>query len=272
MKKRIALVLGIVTVGCLLNIGASETTPVGKLKYSRFSVQHFETGQLKRCKLSGTHEIAGFQCQRWLHFYENGKIRQLQLAKTASIQKVPVAAGSTVFFHENGRLKQIWFADDTTIDGLTVRGGAKISTSFHTNGKVAACFLRDETVIDGVPCDDSVFKPVFLHANGKLKQASLSKAITVNGIAFKKGAEIRLDEKAPLCRAPENEARSPGGQRRPFIVQRTGLLQEIVVAAGILPELAVVHMDNPFGELLDEVDIMGNEDQGTLETLQGQDQ
>jgi hypothetical protein len=198
MKKRIALIVGVIALGCLLPTSASESTPFGKLEFSRFSAQYHKNGNLKRCKLSSTQKIAGYQCQRWLRLYESGKLEQIQLAAKSIIQALPIPADSTVFFHPDGKLRMVWFSKNTTIKGLLVRGGGKIATSFHPNGRVSACFLTKETVIDGVPCSDSVFKPVFFHANGKLKKATLSKAAVIQGISFKKGSELLLTDKGKL--------------------------------------------------------------------------
>lgn len=200
MKKRITLFVGIVAVGCLLGLCASESSTSAGLKYSRFSAKFHENGQLKRCRLSGTQEVNGRKCKRWLGFFEDGKVKQFQLADNAKIQVISVPAGSTVFLHPDGKLKTIWFSKDTTIKGVTVRGGAKVSTGFHANGRVSACFLRDAAVFDGVPCESSLMKPVFFHPNGKLKQAALSENATIDGINFKQGAVVRLDEKGTLVK------------------------------------------------------------------------
>lgn len=200
MKKRFAITAGLIGIGCLIGIAASESRTVGKLEFSRFGVRHHENGKISRGKLKKPQMVGGLECKRWVHFHENGRAIQMQLAKAATVQKVPVMADSTVFFTPDGKLRMVWFAKDTKLNRVIVRGGAKISTGFHPNGKLASCFLRDDTVIDGMPVRASVFKPVFFHDNGRLKSATLAKDTVVQEVAYEKGDTVRLNADGKLAR------------------------------------------------------------------------
>lgn len=200
MKQRIAIATCVIGIGCIVGIAATGSQTIDDLEFSRFSVRHHENGKVARGKLTKPQKIDGFECQRWVHFHENAQISQMQLAKTAKVQKVAVVTGSTVFFTSEGKLRMVWFAKDAKLNGITARGGAKISTGFHPNGKIASCFLRDASVIDGVPCSSSVFKPVFFHDNGKLKSATLSKAATIQEVRFQKGDKAQFTKAGKLIR------------------------------------------------------------------------
>jgi len=200
MKKRIAIATCVIGIGCILGIAASGSQTIGELEFSRFSVRHHENGNIARGKLTKPQEINGLECQRWVHFHENAKVSQIQLAKPAKVQKVAVAADSTVFFNPDGKLRMVWFAKDTKLNGINARGGAKISTGFHPNGKIASCFLRESVVINGIPCTASVFKPVFFHDNGKLQSATLSKDATIQEVSVEKGDQVQFTTDGKLIR------------------------------------------------------------------------
>ncbi len=187
MKKRIAIIGGLVGIGCPVGIAATESKSVGKLEFSRFGVRHHENGIISRGKLKKPQVVDGLQCKRWIHFHEYGRPAQMQISKSATVQAVAVMADSTVFFTSTGKLRMVWFAKDAKFNGVIVRGGAKISTGFHANGNLASCFLRKDTDINGIPVRASVFKPVFFHDNGLLKEATLDKDTTHRKRATQEG-------------------------------------------------------------------------------------
>lgn len=198
MNRRISIIAGLIAISCLLRVVAAGSISARDLEFSRFSIRHHEDGTVSRGKLSKVQPINGTLCQRWVHFHPNGQVKQMQLAKAAVLQGVPVPPDSTVFLTSDGKLRTVWFAKDTSIQGITVRGGGKISTGFHPNGKTASFFLRQPAILDGVPCRASLFKPVLLHPNGRLKSASLNRATLIQGKAWKKGDVVKFNTSGKL--------------------------------------------------------------------------
>ncbi len=164
------------------------------LPFQTRSILRHEDGRIRRAFLLEVTELAGFPCQRWVWWYEDGRIDNLELARDRAVQGHDFSAGTRLFFDREGRLAHAWLPEDAMIDGRPCRGGMKIDTAFHPNGRVCAFFPPDALEIDGVLCTASVFHPVYLHPDGRLRQCKLARDVTLDGHAFEKGETLRLDE------------------------------------------------------------------------------
>ena len=162
--------------------------------YRTRSILRHENGALQRAYLLEETELMQLPCQRWVWWYADGSIDNLELAHDRSVQGHAFPAGTRLFFDEEGRLAHAWLSRDTELDGLACRGKWKIDTAFHPNGHIKAFFPPDDLELDGVWCEASVFHPVYLHPNGRLAQCKLARAARVHGRQFESGATLRLDE------------------------------------------------------------------------------
>lgn len=154
-----------------------------------------EQGRLKKCKLKEPGEVQGYPCQRWLHFFPDGKLKKFQLAEDHDIQGVAIPKDSTVFLRPNGTLKDCWFSKNVRIQGVPVEGGfMKVSTGFHPNGRLRYVFLSEDAEIQGVPCKSDWLKQkiVTFHTSGTLKSATLSRDFSWKGHKFEKGTELHF--------------------------------------------------------------------------------
>lgn len=162
--------------------------------YRTRSLLRHENGALQRAFLLEETELMGLPCQRWVWWYPDGSIDNLELAHDRAVQGHAFPAGTRLFFDEEGRLAHAWLSRDAEIDGLPCRGKWKIDTAFHPNGRVRAFFPPEDLERDGVWCEASVFHPVYLHPDGCLAQCKLARRARVHGRDFAAGTTLRLDE------------------------------------------------------------------------------
>lgn len=164
------------------------------LPYQTSSILRHENGRMRRAFLLEETEIGGFPCQRWIWWYGDGRLDNLELARDLTVQGHAFPARTRLFFDPEGRLAHAWLSQDTVVDGRPCRGGLKIDTAFHPNGRVRAFFPRRTLEIDGVTCTASVFHPIYLHPDGRLRQCKLARDVTVAGQTFEQGETLKLDE------------------------------------------------------------------------------
>jgi hypothetical protein len=186
--RAVIVLLAIPFVGCLARQDPAD------LPYRTSSILRHEDGRLKRAYLVEETVIEGMPCRRWVWWYEDGRLDNVELATELEVQEHRFPEGTRVFFDREGRLAHAWLSRDTVIDGRTCRGRGKIDTAFHANGHVRAFFPPDTIEIDGVACVASVFHPVYLHPDGHLHQCKLARDVTLDGRTFEKGETLRLDD------------------------------------------------------------------------------
>jgi hypothetical protein len=179
---------------CLMLAACLVPQDPADLPYRTSSILRHENGQMKRAFLLEERELEGMPCRRWIWWYEDGRLDNLELARDLAVQGHAFPAGTRVFFDRAGRLAHAWLSEDTVVDGHRCRGGMKIDTAFHPNGRVRAFFPPGTLVIDGIPCTASVFHPVYLHPDGHLRRCKLAGAVTLAGRTFAKGETLELDE------------------------------------------------------------------------------
>lgn len=181
------LFLSLALYGCLVPQDPAD------LPYRTSSILRHENGQMRRAFLLEDAELAGFPCQRWAWWYEDGRLDNLELAHDLVVEGHDFPAGTRLFFDREGHMAHAWLSADRVIDGLPCRGRWKIDTAFHPNGRVRAFFPPDPIEIDGVLCSASVFHPVYLHPDGRLRQCKLAREVTLDGRTFAQGETLALD-------------------------------------------------------------------------------
>ena len=173
MKK----ILLLTCVTALIITGCSSVQTITSSYYSKQisvfdnTTEYYSTQQIKKCKLSDTAFLNGYKCISWIHFFDNGRIKQFETADDIKFNNFIIPSNSTIFFNEQNpdKIQKIWFSKDVIINGIGCKGGMKISTEFYDNDSLKACFLSKDQIIQGFPCVSSVFKPVYFYQNGKIK-------------------------------------------------------------------------------------------------------
>ena len=203
--KRLIVVLLLVLAGAVVASACAQSVS-SETGYRCRSAEFHEDGTLKKCKLLEPVTIEGYPCKRWVRFYPNGHLKQLELSRDHSVQGIRVPATSNVFLHDDGVLESCWIWKDVLIQGIPCDGGwGKMSVSFHRNGKLKHCFLSEHTEIQGIPCRASVFRIVGFHPSGKLKECTLSRNHVIDGREYRKGSELHFDEAGSVQPVPEED-------------------------------------------------------------------
>jgi hypothetical protein len=159
------------------------------------SIEHHPNGNIKKIKLSKATQINGFECIRWVHFYENGNIDMYQTAVDIPINDYQIPSQSFVFVSETEPfyIKQSWLSKDTEIQGIICSGKGKISTSFHPNGNLRSFYIDDDRYIQGYPCKGGVFKNVIFDSAGKINSFTLAKDTLYKSTLIPKGSRIMIN-------------------------------------------------------------------------------
>lgn len=195
MKTSYLLLIAIIMIAC------TNTKTFVLAKYSKEIIfidktdDYYETGKLKKCKLSDSTSIEGYNCISWLHLFESGSIKQFQTVKDIEQPTYTIPSGSVIFPIENNitRFNCIRFSKDVLVESVLCKGGDKVEVKFYPNGKIESCFLSKDQTIQGFPCKSSLLKPVMFYPDGKIKGLTLCKNYEIQGTLFKAGDTIHLD-------------------------------------------------------------------------------
>ncbi len=167
-----------------------------ELPIKKGSEQYFDSGALKRIKLTEPTEIQGMPCMRWTWFYEDGSLRRFQASRDFELNGIPIPLRSTVFLRGDGTPECIWLYRDTEIQGYTCPGSSwsKPATGFYANGNLRYFFPGKPLIIQGFPVKPGGLAGVYFYESGKLRQFFLDKDKEVDGVLYKKGLRLTIDE------------------------------------------------------------------------------
>lgn len=182
----------LVVLGLMFSSCIAPQDPVD-LPFRTSSILRHETGWMKRAFVMEQTEIEGLPCRRWVWWYEDGALDNIELACDLTLQGHDFPARTRLFFDREGRLSHAWLSKNAVIDGRLCRGRWKIDTAFHSNGRLRAFFPPRDLEIDGVLCTASVFHPVYLQADGRLQQCQLARDVKLHGRIFETGAVLQFD-------------------------------------------------------------------------------
>jgi hypothetical protein len=204
MRNKISLIFitAAIITGCTTIKTISLSNYSVQISYLENSAKFYPDNKLKACKLSEIVNLNGHNCISWIHFFENGLIKQFQTSEDIILPNYIIPSGSVIFYNIQSpdKIKYIYFSKDIVIDSIKCKSGGKISTEFYENGKLNACFLTENQNIQGFPCMSSVFEPVYFYPDGKIKLLTLSANSEYMGTIFKKGQSIIIDEQGTISR------------------------------------------------------------------------
>jgi hypothetical protein len=131
------------------------------------------------------------------------------LARDTGFGEALVPAGSYIYLLEDGTPSYVYLSRDTEIHGHSCRGVSHdLMTSFYPGGQLKVCWLASDQEIQGVPCVQTTFLgklfegaavAVFFHQNGRLESCKVSRDVTIQGEAFKRGQTVYLDSQGKLA-------------------------------------------------------------------------
>jgi len=204
MREKIFLIFitALIITGCTTIKTVTLSNYSVQISFIENSAKYYSDNRLKACKLNEIVNLNGHNCISWLHFFENGLIKQFQTVDDIILPSYTIPSGSVIFYNAQNpdKIKYIYFSKDIVIDSIKCKSGGKISTEFYENGKLNACFLTESQIIQGFPCMRSVFEPVYFYPNGKIKILTLSSDSKYMETTFKKGQSILIDEQGIICR------------------------------------------------------------------------
>jgi hypothetical protein len=185
-----------IIIGCSSIKTVTLSNYSAQISFIENSATYYPNNNLKTCKLSESTSLGGHKCISWLHFFENGLIKQFQTAEDIILPSYTIPSGSVIFYNDQNpeKIKHICFSKDIVIDSVKCKSGGNISTEFYDNGRLNACFLVENQNIQGFPCLSSVFEPVYFYPNGKIKELTLSADFKNSETTYKKGESIIIDE------------------------------------------------------------------------------
>jgi len=204
MKKSLLLIniILIVVAGCNSLSTTTLTNYPEQITFYKNSAKYYPGKQLMRCKLSDTTLISGFKCISWIHFFENGQIKQYQTAALIQRKNYIIPLNSVIFLDELNPeyIKYIYFSEDVTINNVICKGGNKISTAFYENDMLKSCFISGSQDIQGYPCKSSLLKPITFYPDGKIKILTLGRDTTLAGNEFKSGETIIIEKNGAISK------------------------------------------------------------------------
>jgi len=137
-------------------------------------------------------------------FYPDWRLDELQVSRDYERNGVFMPAGTWVFPDKQGNPGICMFPYDVEVQGHLCRGswmGKEGSmTAFYTSGKLHWYYSRDPVVVDGVTCKDSLFEAIYLHPDGRLQQCKLDKAVTIEGVEYRRGFIIHFNQAGKVRR------------------------------------------------------------------------
>ena len=186
MKARFIFLIILLTIG---NALAQD------IQFRKTSDSYYANGQLKKCHLLHETQINGFLCKRWIRFYENGAVKQIQVAEDCSVQNLPTPKDTFVFFREDSMVEKMWLSRDTEIQGILCHGGwGKSATGFYASGRLRFTFPPQRQMINEIPCKPGGLAGVYFHENGQLQRCYLDTDIVYQGKEYKKDTRLTFDE------------------------------------------------------------------------------
>lgn len=204
MKEKIFLIFitALIITGCTTIKTITLSNYSVQISFIENSAKYYPDNNIKACKLSEIANLNGHNCISWLHFFENGLIKQFQTAEDIILPDCTIPSGSVIFYNAQNpdKIKYICFSKDIVIDSIKCKSGGNISTEFYDNGKLNACFLTENQNIQGFPCMCSVFEPVYFYPDGKIKLLTLSADSKYMDTIYKKGQSIIIDEQGIISR------------------------------------------------------------------------
>jgi hypothetical protein len=166
------------------------------------------TFEVHNCILAREHSVSGGVLPAGSHVgFMKGIVLECILSRKTAFFGQLLPAGSRLFFDLQGKMTQFWPGTDTVIQGYFLKArddGA--GDRLHPNGRLQAIWLVEDKEIDGIPCTSSgniikmgwgvislgTKRMAWFYDNGRLQQALLSRDVTIQGRAFKKGEIISL--------------------------------------------------------------------------------
>jgi len=137
-------------------------------------------------------------------FYPDWRLDELQVSRDYARNGVFMPAGTWVFPDKKGNPGVCIFPRDVEVQGHLCRGSGTgkegFMTAFYASGKLHWFYSRDPVVVDGVTCKDSLFEAVYLHPDGRLQQCKLDKAVTIEGVEYRRGFIIHFDQAGKVRR------------------------------------------------------------------------
>ena len=131
--------------------------------------------------------------------HANGVLAECPVPRDTVIAGQRLPAGTWIRLTDRRVLDGAWLPADTELQGLRCRGTGfrGWAVRFHDSGRLALCYLAHDTVIDDIPCHGAWFwreltgsTYVSMHESGRLKSCRLARAITLEGVRYRKGARI----------------------------------------------------------------------------------
>ena len=180
MKKLDSKLLLVIIAILILSVSCSKEG-----LFIKGSVDYYADGSISKGKLIEDSIIEGYPVISWIHFYENGKLKQFDLSENFSISNLEFPKGSTIFLNSEGIMVQAYLSKDLEIQGYKCPGGnLKEAVGFYPSGKLRFFFPKTDVLIDGVPCKGGGLHGIWLYETYKK-----------DGRIFKEGDEIRFDDK-----------------------------------------------------------------------------
>ena len=166
-----------------------------------------ERPAIERKHLDKPADIQGYPCAAgYAWFYDGGALQSCRLTRDVPFGEARAGAGSWITLTSDGKPQFAFLRHDTRIGPVTCMGSAMgregISTAFYPSGKLKQCSLAADQEIQGVPCVHGGFfselsggdASTSFYERGGLRSCRLSRAATVDGKQFARGARVELDE------------------------------------------------------------------------------
>jgi hypothetical protein len=161
-------------------------------------IRQFESGAVIGV-MTEDYNIQGFPCEKgWIHFKEDFSLQSFQLNREFSYNNTLLPAHTWIhlpYKQQTGYILSLPF--DYQILGHLCggNGGYKgIQTGFYGDGRLRSFYPPEDITENGVPCEASLLTSVNLHENGNIRSCKLAESYLVDGIKYKKGSVIELDE------------------------------------------------------------------------------
>ena len=197
----------LVTMSCTMacspwQVGAEKNVVKNGIKFDTFRENDDGT---KMGILAEDMVIDGWPVKKdFIVFYPDWRLDELQVSRDYERNGVFMPAGTWVFPDKEGNPAICMFPRDMEVQGHLCRGSwmgkEGFMTAFYASGKLHWFYSRDPVVVDGVTCKDSLFEAVYLHPDGRLQQCKLDKAVTIEGVEYRRGFIIHFNQAGKVRR------------------------------------------------------------------------